>query len=130
MTQLDLRLPAVASSVRAVRNDVAELAAHLGAEDRVVDDVRLCVSEAVTNVVRHAYGSTDGTLTVHAGVVDDELVVVVRDHGIGMAQPGQTRMGGHGFHILRTLTRLSVASSPREGTEVTMAFPLAARIHA
>jgi anti-sigma regulatory factor (Ser/Thr protein kinase) len=129
-TQLDLCLPAISTSVRTVRNEVAELAADLGAEEDVVDDVRLCVSEAVTNVVRHAYTSPEGTLLVRADVVGDELVVVVRDRGIGMSRPGERHNGGHGFHILRQLTKLSVASSPREGTEVRMAFPLHARAHA
>jgi anti-sigma regulatory factor (Ser/Thr protein kinase) len=49
-----LSLPATALGVRAARSAVDAAVRRLSRDDDLLRDVRLCVSEAVTNVVRHA----------------------------------------------------------------------------
>lgn len=126
MTYLELSLPAVPASVRHARVSVADAAAALGASERVVDDVRLCVSEAVSNVVRHAYGTKRGAVDVAVEHEDGRLDVVVHDDGRGMRGArfrGPT--GGFGLKLIDTLAGRSTITSPRgAGTEVRMTFPL------
>ena len=101
--------------------------ASLASTKRLVDDVRLCVSEAVTNVVRHAYGRRDGRVDIVVERDVDELTVVVRDTGIGIPPPGlRHESGGFGLKIIDELARESTISRPAEGgTEVAMVFDLA-----
>ena len=49
------RFPAVPESVADARNALRTLGHESGAEEVVLDAIALCVSEAVTNVVVHAY---------------------------------------------------------------------------
>ena len=54
-----LSLPATALGVRAARSAVDDVVRRLSTDDELRRDVRLCVSEAVTNVVRHAYDGAE-----------------------------------------------------------------------
>src|ERR1700761_8873085 len=75
---------AEAASVGVARADLAGFAAGAGASDVLVDGVRLAVSEAVTNVVRHAYPLKPGEIRVRASVGDEALEIVVSDDGCGV----------------------------------------------
>lgn len=123
---LDLSLPAVPGSARIARDRVADVIASATPDRRVRDDVRLCVSEAVTNVVRHAYSSSHGHITLVVERRDGELHVLVRDAGDGIhAPPARDETRGFGFEIIRRLaTGVSVSSAPGLGTEIAMAFKL------
>lgn len=60
-----LTLPARAENVALVRHVLGALAQALSMSPQVVDDVKLAITEACTNVVRHAYrGSGDGSIDV------------------------------------------------------------------
>ena len=124
---VDVVLPATATSVRTARAAVGDVAADIAVEERLVDDIRLCVSEAVTNSVRHAYGPDGGTVQVVVTHVDGELVVVVCDHGAGFGSSRRHRddPGGLGLAIIAALTsRHDIASAPNMGTEIRMTFAL------
>lgn len=125
-TFLELSLRATPSSVREARNAAGEVVAGFTASNRLVDDVRLCVSEAVTNVVRHAYGTKRGSVDVVVEREDDELVVVVRDEGMGLTASGRRgKPGGFGLKIIdKVASRHTIESAPSTGTEVRMSFPL------
>jgi anti-sigma regulatory factor (Ser/Thr protein kinase) len=124
-TPLEVSLPAVPVSVRTARETVAGIAASLGARDAVIDDARLCVSEATTNVVRHAYRDCSGDLDIRIETSDRELTVIVRDAGIGLAAFQSEGELGHGLRIIEQLTkRCAVTSVPGMGTEIVMVFPL------
>jgi anti-sigma regulatory factor (Ser/Thr protein kinase) len=121
--RLELSLPALPASARRARAAVAETVAELGIDERRVDDVRLCVSEAVTNAVVHAYGSESGTVDVTVVARDPGVVVVVRDFGSGLM--GLHRDGGRGFglSIIDAVSdQCALSSVSGVGTEVSMAF--------
>ena len=84
-THLALSLDAAPSSVREARNAAAHAVSEVGLSAQAVDDVRLCVSEAVANVVRHAY-ATSGVIRLVVESRDDELVISVRDSGVGLTR--------------------------------------------
>ncbi|MBA3401855.1 MAG: ATP-binding protein [Actinobacteria bacterium] len=127
-TRLEFSLPAVPASVRKARVSVAETVTELGASERVVDDVRLCVSEAVSNVVRHAYGNGWGDVDVVVEREEGALNVVVRDFGQGIGPKSSRRKtnGGYGLKIIEKVAeRLHITSARADGTEVRMVFLLA-----
>lgn len=117
---------AEAAAVPRARASVAAFALGAGATREVVDDVRLAVSEAATNVVLHAYvGSVPGPLDVHARVEDRRLVVEVCDEGGGLrARPDSPGLGV-GLPLISAVTEsVLVSSSDSEFTRVTMTFHL------
>jgi len=126
-TCLALSLPAIPTSVRKARVSVGETAAGLGASERVVDDIRLCVSEAVSNTVRHAYGTRRGDVDVVVERENGDLNVVVRDEGQGMShETSKSRTtGGYGLKIIESIAeRLTITSAREAGTEVRMTFSI------
>jgi stage II sporulation protein AB (anti-sigma F factor) len=102
---------------------VADTVAELGVGDNTVDDVRLCVSEAVTNAVVHAYGSEAGTVDVTVVVHDPGVVVVVRDFGSGVMSSRRAGEGGLGLAIINAVTdQCALSSVSGVGTQIAMAF--------
>jgi stage II sporulation protein AB (anti-sigma F factor) len=121
--QLEMSLPALPASARRARVAVAEIVAELGVDERTVDDVRLCVSEAVSNAVVHAYGSESGTVDVTVVARDPGVVVVVRDFGSGLMGLRRDSEGGFGLSIIDAVSdQCALASVSGVATEVSMAF--------
>lgn len=128
-TCVELSLPAAPSSIRRARAAAGKAVAELSeGSERLADDVRLCVSEAVTNVVRHAYGTRRGELALVVEVEGDEVNVVVQDTGKGMTASSRRRDGGYGLKIIEKLaSRYELRSKLGIGTEVRMVFTLPTR---
>jgi anti-sigma regulatory factor (Ser/Thr protein kinase) len=127
---VDLVLPALPESVARARVATGELARRLGLSERDVDDVRLAVTEAAANAVRHAYApGARGELEIRAHAVDGALEVVVVDHGRGVATAARVGTAdglgiGMGLPLMRTLAAdVRVAETPGGGCTVTLRFP-------
>jgi anti-sigma regulatory factor (Ser/Thr protein kinase) len=118
--------PARPEHVREARARVCELASRAGVAPRVVDNVRLAVSEAVGNAVLHGYrGSDQGDVTVVAEADDGELKVVVSDEGCGMRPRPDSPGAGLGLPLIAEMAD-SVSVSPGRGgrgTQLCMTFP-------
>ena len=87
-------------------------------------EVSLAATEAITNVVQHAYPQTEGRVAVSASVRGDELVVVVCDQGMGARsfELESRSSPGLGLQLMASLCeRLSVEPTS-DGTTVTMWF--------
>jgi serine/threonine-protein kinase RsbW len=125
-TPLRLSLRAEPSCIRYARDAVAEAVSEFGMPTRVVNDVRLCVSEAVSNAVRHAYVGEVGDVHIMFQRLGGGVLVVVRDFGSGAPTTRGTHArssGGFGWPIIRALAdRCTVNSTSKDGTEVTMSF--------
>ena len=85
----------------------ALLALEPRVDANVLEDVRLLVSELVTNSVRHA-GSPDGECVRLAVALDERRIhVVVSDTGPGFEpaprRPGQSKAGGWGLYLVERL---------------------------
>ena len=114
------RLPATLESVGAARRTVRHFAEPLEVD---VDGLVLAVSEAVANVVAHAYDDdAPGDVELSARASPFELTVTVRDHGRGI-DPGNLNPGaGFGLTIIRRVAQhVELADTPH-GVAVTMAF--------
>jgi anti-sigma regulatory factor (Ser/Thr protein kinase) len=121
-----------ASSVGWARKAVAELAAVAGMEGERLEDVRLAVSEAVTNSVAYAYEAAPGDVHVIAAVVSGELWIVIADDGMGMRRrPSEIRGLGLGLGLMaRVSDALTILTRSSGGVEVQMRFQLGERLDA
>ena len=101
--RLDITLPAEPSSLRLVRQAMAQLSAGVGLDDRRSFDLSVAVGEAVNNVVEHAYGAATGVIHLRAYREDSVLRVEVED--AGRWRPDRPdNPGGRGFNLMRALT--------------------------
>jgi stage II sporulation protein AB (anti-sigma F factor) len=103
----------------------------------MLDEIKVAVSEAVSNAIIHGYGN-DATKTVRMQVWQyrTALVVQVRDEGVGIEdvplamQPDFTTGVEHlglGFAFMSSfMDKLRVESAPGKGTTVTMLKTLSA----
>jgi anti-sigma regulatory factor (Ser/Thr protein kinase) len=120
------RYEADPESVGRARAELARFASRAGAPETLVDGLRLAVSEAVTNVVRHAYPLDPGEIRVRALVEKDALEVVVSDDGCGVHRD-RADDGGLGFGlalICELSDQMTLAPRSNGGTDVRMRFSL------
>lgn len=125
---LRLKLDATPQSVGAARAAVSELAQSLGMEEPGLGDVKTVVSEACSNVVRHAYPDGPGLFEVEASRAGKSLSIVIRDFGVGM-QPRIRAAGstlGLGLGLIATLTSRFEIAGGSGGTEIRAELPLPA----
>jgi len=129
MSGFELRLPAEAAQIPVARRAIAEYCARCGLPAHLVDDVKLVVTEACTNVVLHAYEGElveEHAFEVSARVEDDAFVVTVSDQGRGLGSPSRNRGLGLGLRLALQLAggvHTSNALAGR-GTRLTMRFAL------
>jgi anti-sigma regulatory factor (Ser/Thr protein kinase) len=118
--------PAVPETVQLARQALAAVAAGAGAAGDRLDDIRLAVSEALTNAVVHAYrGGEAGRLRVTAAVATDELWVLIGDDGRGLHAWNDSRGLGIGLSLISKLSDdFAVVARASGGTEVQMRFDL------
>ncbi len=120
--------PATAESVTRARRWAADLACALGADVRTVDEVRLAISEAVTNVVMHAYPEAPGEVQVTLAVADDELWLLVADDGRGHQTVPDTPGLGWGLALIADAAdNFMITERSGGGTELQICFELKAR---
>ena len=122
-----LCLPARAENVAVVRHALGGLSDAFALSDALIADIRLAVSEACTNVVVHAYDDAPaaGLLEVEASCEHDEVAIVVRDRGRGIAPRTDSPGLGVGLPLIATLAdRLEIANGVDGATEVRMHFAL------
>ena len=118
-------LPAVPGSVRAIRSAIRRFASANGASGQHLDDIARAVSEAVGNVVMHAYApGTTGDVHITAEVDEDVLEVIVSDDGLGLRLGHSPGMGlGLGM-IAASATEFRISEREPRGTQVWMRFLL------
>jgi len=107
---------------RAARHALDELNGHIHAE--VKDDIRLLVSEVVTNSVIHAQPEAPGEVTLDVWASDELVRVAVTDRGPGFVAAERPRGGersGWGLMMVDSLAdRWGVELD--DGTEVWFEF--------
>ena len=121
--------PAAADSVAQLRLAVVDFAYEHGVPEWCLSDIRLAVSEAVSNAVVHAFrGRAGGTVTASVTVDASEWVEVrVTDDGSGMAPRNDSPGLGLGLPLIRHLTDQFEHRRPPggDGTELWMRFRVA-----
>lgn len=125
---LRLEFPSRAENIGVARLAVAAFASRLPfTVSEVQHDLRVAVSETVTNAVVHAYRRQAGRVAVEAWVEAGRLVVTVQDWGKGFdpeaaaaPDPDEEHMG-IGLQIVRAcMDKVEIQSAPGRGTLVRM----------
>jgi anti-sigma regulatory factor (Ser/Thr protein kinase) len=112
-------------SIPRARNQLANFAAESGASADQLERVRLTVSEALTNVVQHAYDDDGGQIELFAAISDSELYVLIADEGSGLHPRSHSEGLGLGLAFMAQLSdHLTIAARAARGLEVHMRFAL------
>jgi anti-sigma regulatory factor (Ser/Thr protein kinase) len=117
------RLPACPQSIGPLRRAVVQFASGCGASDRQCEDIAVAVSEAMNNVVEHAYvgRETPGIVAVEASGHGSVLAVMVCDEGIGI-RARDIRGVGIGLQLIFRLTERVEFVDTMAGARVSMTF--------
>jgi serine/threonine-protein kinase RsbW len=117
--------PATADEVGPLRRAAAAAAADHGLAGLSLERFELAVSEALTNVVKHAYSNAGdpGPMRVEVEHDEREVRVTVDDEGSGMAALAEHRGLGMGLGILATAADCCEIRTRRgDGTHVMLGF--------
>lgn len=129
---MTLEFPSKSANEGFARSAVACFAAQLDPTLEEMGDIRTAVSEAVTNCIVHAYPDKLGVVTLRCRILKDRVLdIVVKDHGVGIADIEQARRpayttggsdrSGMGFTIMESfMSSLEITSEPGKGTTVHM----------
>ncbi|UCZ53689.1 anti-sigma B factor RsbW [Bacillus shivajii] len=117
---IEMKVPAKPEYVGVVRLTVSGIANRLGYSYDDIEDIKIAVAEACTNVVNHAYEDPedDPLMMINCGVFDDRLELIVADKGgainiedlkqgngpVSSDQPiEELKEGGLGLFLIETL---------------------------
>jgi serine/threonine-protein kinase RsbW len=128
-TSLFLKLAAEPQNVRRARDEAASYAERLGLNSPGIEDLKTIVSEACSNIVRHAYpeDAKERPMEVEMDRTDGELTVTVRDCGSGIRPPTGVRPSSLrlGFILMGSLADfLQLRTGRGRGTELLLKVPL------
>ena len=124
-----LSFPAKPDYLLLARLALSGIARQLPFGDELLADLKLAVTEACGNAVRHAYPDGTGDVTVAFVVRDDAIEMIVEDQGAGVTAAKVSHgpvsgpvEGGMGMAIMRTVVdELDVSGgSDGRGTVVRM----------
>ncbi len=121
-----LTIPAKPEYITLGRLALTAIARVRPVPDETLNDLKLALTEACTNSVRHAYRDGGGTVEIEYRLEPDRLVVEVTDDGVG----GADTENGSGLRGLADRVealggRLRVWSPLGEGTRVSAEIPCA-----
>ncbi len=135
LNKIDIKIPALSQNESLARQILCSFASQLDPTVEEIGDLRVIISEAVTNCVVHAYrlASTPGYIYISAELFENRSVKIrIRDTGCGIEdiekcmQPFYTtdpagERGGMGFPIMKELSdKFKVASILKKGTTITL----------
>jgi serine/threonine-protein kinase RsbW len=108
MREVRLRIPARAEYVLLGRLALSGVTRMRPLDDETINDLKLAVTEACTNSVRHAYRGNGGIVDIVYELHEDRLVVEVSDDGAGfdpneLVEAGELTEGGLGIAIIRAV---------------------------
>ena len=117
-------LPQEAETVALIRGAVTSTLSLFGVDDECVEDIRLALSEACTNVIEHAHATDEYEVRVQMD--DNQCEISVKNNGNGFdfaalegQMPGGESARGRGVAIMRAvMDQVRFSSEPREGTIV------------
>ena len=126
-------LPQEAETVALIRGAVTNTLSLFGIQDECIEDIRLALSEACTNVIEHA--AADDEYEVRVEVDDVRCEISVKNAGDGFdfaglngEMPSGRSARGRGVAIMQAvMDQVRFTSEPRDGTIVHLVKELAFR---
>ncbi|MFO7572759.1 MAG: ATP-binding protein [Gaiellaceae bacterium] len=105
-----LTFPAKADYLLLARLALAGISRSVVVDEDVLADLKLAVTEACGNAVRHAYGNGEGSVEVVFLVGPERIEMTVEDRGAGLGDPlepakiaGEPLEGGMGIAIIKAV---------------------------
>jgi stage II sporulation protein AB (anti-sigma F factor) len=128
--QMKLELLSKPENIGLARLTVASFAAQLDFTLEDIEEIKVVVSEAVSNAVLHGYAQQEGIVRIEATLYPERLELVVEDQGSGIEDVPQAREPayttspdrmGLGFTFMESfMDRVEIQSEPNQGTRVWM----------
>ena len=131
MNCMNVEFLSISDNIAFARVVVAAFVAQLDITLNELDELKVAISEAVTNAIIHAYaGEKNGRIRIEAMLYEQAMEIIVEDTGLGIEDVEQAmqpdfsskpdRMG-LGFSFMQSFTdTLEVHSVPGQGTRVKM----------
>lgn len=130
MNQISLSIQSCSENVAVVRVTAAAFVAQSEITLHELEELKVAISEAVSNSVIHGYGNQSGTIDINMILYIDKLEISIIDHGRGIADVEQARRPsystdpermGLGFVFMESfMDELEVISELGKGTSVRM----------
>jgi serine/threonine-protein kinase RsbW len=123
-----LTIPARAEYIGLTRLALIGLSRVRGFPDDLLADLKLAITEACSNCVRHAYPDGTGTVEIVYELRPDRLVVEVADDGAGFDPSGAAKAGedlsegGLGIAIIRAIADAFEIGPTRNGRGSRLRF--------
>lgn len=125
-----MKFTSLSENVGIARITAAAFAAQVDLTLNEIEEIKVAISEAVSNCVIHGYAKETGIIELSMDLSDGQLVYKIVDYGIGIAdielakQPSYStdpeRMG-LGFVFMESfMDKLLIESNPGQGTTVTL----------
>ena len=133
---LKLCVPGKPEYVGTVRMTISHVAAGAGFDIEAIDDIKVAVSEACTNIICHSHDHSDFSYDIIIEREEKGITITVMDQGAGFETadyiepiPGETSGSGMGIFIIRALMdEVDVHSEVGVGTNIRMKKYLQDRI--
>jgi len=128
--QIKMSIQSLSENVGIARVSTAAFAALVDFTLNEIEEIKVAVSEAVSNAVIHGYEYQDGEIEIKMTLYEDKIEYIIIDHGRGIAdialarQPSYSsdpeRMG-LGFAFMESfMDELHIESEVNKGTQVRM----------
>ena len=130
--RFELEVESKLENLPVIGDFLAEAMNQLDIEPATASRVQLVVDEACTNVIKHAYSEWKGLITLVLELVDNDLIITVRDQGkpfdpSSVSPPDletdldERKIGGLGIYFMRELMdEISYNFDAEKGNELTM----------
>lgn len=131
MNKMEIRFDAVSQNEAFARLAVSGFLLYKNPGINDMEDIKMAVSEAVTNSIIHGYDG-EGTVRIYCEIDKNSFMVTVEDFGKGIenielarkplytSRPEEER-SGMGFTIMEAfMDKLLVTSEKDKGTKITM----------
>lgn len=129
--QIEIKIPCKAEYVHTVRQALNDFAQMLALPKSSVEALEIAASEAITNVIKHAYADFDDSHPVKIRITKSlrGLTVEIVDKGHGFVVPDNCKIpqidpdrdGGYGILLIKNMMdRVKYTSKPDIGTKIRM----------
>ncbi|MFW6380986.1 MAG: anti-sigma F factor [Bacillota bacterium] len=130
MNRAHLTITSNSKNVALARLTVATFASELDYTLGELEEIKVAVSEAVTNSIIHGYPRTEGDIDIKMIIDEQQLTVIITDYGVGIPdvqavlEPSFSTKNEHmglGFSFIDSfMDDFDVESDLNTGTVVTM----------
>jgi serine/threonine-protein kinase RsbW len=125
---IKLTIPCKPEYVGTVRLTVSSVANRIGFDIDAIEDMKIAVSEACTNIISHSNLNPEDFYNVICTTSDDKIEITIEDEGSGFDiiqyhEPDEDEMSesGLGLYIIRALMdEVNVESEVGNGTRYRM----------